>query len=132
VHVHDAAAAAEAVRSFVAGRSLDDYRGDLMLRSAVERQFEILGEALGRALKAEPELQRRLPALRGAIDFRNVIAHEYDRLADATVWDIACNELAPLLDELNAELTRRPWPPFDNVDSPRGRSTVKVQEARAT
>lgn len=96
VHLHDAAVAAEAVEAFIAARSLGDCRGDLMLRSAVERQLEILGEALGRALKAEPELQRRLPSLRGAIDLRDVIDHECDRMADATVWDIASNELPAL------------------------------------
>ena len=110
VHLHDARAAAETVRDFIGGRTLEDYRSDLMLRSAVERQFEILGEALGRAIKVEPALQERVPALRGAIDFRNVIAHEYDRLADATIWDIACNELPALLADLEAELARRDAP----------------------
>jgi uncharacterized protein with HEPN domain len=81
-----------------------------MLRSAVERQFEILGEALGRAVRLEPELQSRLHALRGAVDFRNVIAHDYDRLADATVWDIAVNELPALLEGIAAELARRTRP----------------------
>jgi uncharacterized protein with HEPN domain len=95
------------VRGFVAGRTLEDYRADLMLRSAVERQFELLGEALGRATKVDPALRERLPALRGAVDFRNVIAYEYDRLADATVWDIARNELPALLADLEAELARR-------------------------
>jgi len=110
IHLHDALTAAEAVCTFVAGRTLEDYRGDLMLRSAVERQFEVLGEALGRALKVEPGLQGPLPALRGAIDFRNVVAHEYDRLADATVWDIAVNELPALLKDLAAELQRQSGP----------------------
>ena len=40
--------AARAIESFAQDRSLDDYRSDLMLRSAVERQFEIIGEALRR------------------------------------------------------------------------------------
>ncbi len=81
-----------------------------MLRPAVERQFEILGEALGRAVRLESDLHSRLPALGGAVDFRNVIAHEYDRLADATVWDIGVNELPALLEDLAAELARRTRP----------------------
>ena len=99
--------AAAAIGGFVAGRTLDGYKADLMLRSAVERQFEILGEALARALLLDPELQERLPASRGAIDFRNVIAHEYDALAAATVWDIACNELPALAADVTAEFARR-------------------------
>ena len=96
VHLHDVVTAAEAIRGFIAGRTLRDYRDDLMLRSAVERQFEILGEAMTRALRAEPDLERADRRHAGAIDFRNVIAHEYDALSPATVWDIARNELPAL------------------------------------
>jgi uncharacterized protein with HEPN domain len=98
--------AAEAVSTFIAGRTLADYQADLMLRSAVERQFEILGEALARALRLDVGLQTRLPASRGAIDFRNVIAHDCDALAAATVWDIARNELPGLAADATAELAR--------------------------
>jgi uncharacterized protein with HEPN domain len=105
VHLLDMVTAAATIRGFIANRTLDDYRADLMLRSAVERQFEILGEALARALRLDPTLQSRLPASRGAIDFRNVIAHEDDALAAATVWDIACNELPGLAADVAVELS---------------------------
>jgi len=101
------ATAAAAIGGFIAGRTLDDYKADLMLRSAVERQFEILGGALARALRVDPGLRERLPASRGAIDFRNVIAHEYDALSATTVWDIARNELPALAADAAAELARR-------------------------
>ena len=106
VHLHDVASAAAAIRKFTAGRTLRDYRSDLMLRSAVERQFEILGEALTRSLRARPDLVKRIAATRGAIDFRNVIAHEYDALSPTTVWDIARNELPALARDVVAELER--------------------------
>jgi uncharacterized protein with HEPN domain len=106
VHLQDMVTAAEAIRAFIAGRTLGDYEADLMLRSAVERQFEILGQALARALRLDPGPQARLPASRGAIDFRNVIAHEYDALSAATVWDIARNELPALAADAAAELAR--------------------------
>lgn len=107
VHLHDMVTAAAAIRSFTDGRSLNDYRDDLMLRSAVERQLEILGEALTRALRAEPDLADSIPAVEGAIDFSNVIAHEHDALSPVTVWDIARNELPALASEASAELGRR-------------------------
>jgi uncharacterized protein with HEPN domain len=44
-HLDDAAHAAHLALEFVAGRSFDEYRGDDLLRSAVERQVEIVGEA---------------------------------------------------------------------------------------
>ena len=104
VHLQDVVTAAAAIATFIGGRTLADYRADLMVRSAVERQFEILGEALSRALRVDPTLQQRLAACRGAIDFRNLIAHEYDALSAATVWDIACNELPSLAKDVAAEL----------------------------
>lgn len=107
VHLHDVVTAAAAIAAFIDGRTEADYRDDLMLRSAVERQFEILGEALTRALRVEPDLATAVPATKGAIDFRNVIAHEYDALSPATVWDIATNELPALATEVSAELARR-------------------------
>jgi uncharacterized protein with HEPN domain len=107
VYLHDVVAAAEAIADFIDGRSVGDYRSDLLLRSAVERQFEILGEALTRALRADLGLADRLPSARGAIDFRNLIAHEYDALSPDTVWDIARNELPDLARDVKAELTTR-------------------------
>ena len=106
MQLHDIVAAAGAIHRFIAGRTLHDYRGDLMLRSAVERQFEILGEALARALRIDPGLVARVAACRGAIDFRNVIAQEYDALSPATVWDIARNELPALARQVATELAR--------------------------
>ena len=107
VYLHDVVTAAAAIRSFIDGRSAADYRSDLLLRSAVERQFEILGEALSRALRADPDVAAGIPAVRGAIDFRNVIAHEYDALSPATVWDIARNELPALAKQVADDLERR-------------------------
>jgi len=106
VYLQDMVTAASAIRAFIDGRTLGDYEADLLLRSAVERQFEILGEALARALRLDPRLQAHLPASRGAIDFRNVIAHEYDVLSATTVWDIARNELPGLAADVAAELSR--------------------------
>jgi uncharacterized protein with HEPN domain len=98
VHLFDILTAAEAVGSFVVGRTLEDYRRNLMLRSAVERQLEILGEAMARALKVEPGLGLLVPDARRIIDFRNVVAHGYDVLDDARVWDVAVR-LAPRLQD---------------------------------
>ncbi len=47
-YLHDMQRAAEVLREFTAGRSFDQYRNDAMLRAAVERQFEIIGEAMAR------------------------------------------------------------------------------------
>lgn len=52
----DAMRAATRIKEFCAGKTWNDYAGDPMLRAAVERQFEIIGEALGRVRKIDPEV----------------------------------------------------------------------------
>jgi uncharacterized protein with HEPN domain len=73
----DVRQAADSIAVFVQGRSLAHYITDLMLRSAVERQFEIAGEALNRLSREAPELAARLPNLRRAIAMRNALIHGY-------------------------------------------------------
>jgi hypothetical protein len=60
-YVWDALQAAERASRFTKGRSFDDYLADDMLRAAVERQFEIIGEALGNLRRVAPELAAQIP-----------------------------------------------------------------------
>jgi uncharacterized protein with HEPN domain len=52
--------AAAGILQFVAGRELSDFKSDLMLKLAVEREFEIIGEAMGRLQKADPAIAGRI------------------------------------------------------------------------
>lgn len=99
--------ALEAIACFIEGLDFGNYERDLMLRSAVERQFEILGEAMTRALRIEPGLAGHLDEARGIVDFRNVITHEYDRVSDHTVWDLANNHLPELCEAVRGLLEER-------------------------
>ena len=107
VLLHDMLRAADAIIEFTGGRSFDHYTEDLMLRSAVERQFEILGEAMSRALKAEPGIEDARVGARTVVDFRNVIAHGYDRLSHRTVWDVAEHHLPQLRERVRTLLAER-------------------------
>ncbi|HOM18666.1 MAG TPA: DUF86 domain-containing protein, partial [Thermoguttaceae bacterium] len=71
--------AAKAVESFVRDRSLDDYLADLMLRSDVEGQIEILGEA---ARRISPSFQAAHPEIpwRPIQAQRHVLAHDYGEI----------------------------------------------------
>jgi uncharacterized protein with HEPN domain len=109
VSLYDVLAAADAIAGFVADRTLDEYRADLLLRSAVERQFEVLGEAMTRALRAEPDIAGAIDEALGVVDFRNVIAHGYDVLADDTVWDVAVRRLPALRETVAGLLRERAW-----------------------
>lgn len=85
-YLWDAARAAERITRFTAGQSLQSYVQDDMLRSAVERQFEIIGEALGQLRKAFPAVATQLPDLPRIVAFRNVLIHGYASIDDQLVW----------------------------------------------
>jgi uncharacterized protein with HEPN domain len=70
-----------------------------MLRSAVERQFEIIGEALRRLINLNPEIASRISEHERIISFRNVIAHGYDVVDDATVWQAIREKLPSLMSQ---------------------------------
>jgi uncharacterized protein with HEPN domain len=92
----DVCQAADRITAFRKDRDYTDYLADDMLRAAVERQFEIIGEALSRLSQAAPELAARLTDLRRAIAMRNVLIHAYRRVDNDAVWQTSRNHL-PLL-----------------------------------
>jgi|SRR5690349_15842226 len=94
--LHDVLSAAGALRSFTTGRTLAEYRGDEMLRSAVERKFEIIGEALNSLRKRDPATAAMLPEHRAAISFRNALIHGYSRIDDDVVWGVVTTQLEAL------------------------------------
>lgn len=107
----DVRQAADSIAGFVRGRDFADYVSDLMLRSAVERQFEIVGEALNRLSREAPEIAARLPDLRAAIAMRNALIHAYREVDNATVWQTIHDDLPALrtrVAALLAELGEQP------------------------
>lgn len=109
-HLHDAVTAAGLAMQFVAGRDESAYAADVLLRSAVERQLEILGEACRRALECEPSMRERVPVMALAVALRNRIIHGYDRVENAIVFDTVRRDLPGLVTALDAELSRFPLP----------------------
>lgn len=105
-HLDDALYAARLALRFLAGRTLDDYRADEFLRSAVERQVEIVGEACRRALVDSPCLGQALPDASKAVAMRNRVAHGYDTIDHALVYRTVSTCFEPLADGLEAELRR--------------------------
>jgi uncharacterized protein with HEPN domain len=102
-HLFDIQQAAYLVSEFTRGKTLASYRDDPYLRSAVERQFEIIGEALHRLSRSDPETIGRVSEYRRIIAFRNVLIHGYDALSHDVVWDIILTKL-PLLQREVEEL----------------------------
>lgn len=88
--------AADAIARFVAGFDATAFAEDELVHSAVERKFEVIGEALGQLSKVDPALARRIPDVRDIIAFRNLLIHGYAGIEHVRVWDIAQNSLPGL------------------------------------
>lgn len=84
----DARRALARIGEFTAGKSFHDYASDVLLRSAVERQFEIIGEALNRLAKLDKDVVEQITDYRRIIAFRNILIHGYDVIENSVVWDI--------------------------------------------
>jgi type I restriction enzyme R subunit len=104
-YLWDALAAVDRTLDFTRGRSLDDYLADAMLRSAVERQFEIVGEALSQLAKAEPSIAQRIPDIGEIVAFRYVLIHGYAAVDRHTVWRTVEEDLASLRNRLGELLS---------------------------
>ena len=68
----------------------------------MERQFLILGEALGRVRQLDPNLASRITDLNQAVALRNQLAHGYADIDDAIVWGVIVGPLQQMLGELEA------------------------------
>ena len=79
---------------FPASKKFDIYTNDIRTKRAVERNIEIIGEAMGRILKENPNIN--ISNSRKIVDARNKIIHGYDDISDDVVWGIVINHL-PLL-----------------------------------
>jgi uncharacterized protein with HEPN domain len=76
--LEDVRGAAAFVLEATREKSLADYRHDRLLRQAVERNFEIIGEAVGRLAKLDPATAARISEYHQIIAFRNLLIHGYD------------------------------------------------------
>ncbi|KAA3596255.1 MAG: DUF86 domain-containing protein [Calditrichaeota bacterium] len=101
VCVEDAIHACELILQFTLGMRDSDYYKDVKTKAAVERQFEIIGEALNRIKKIDISLLERIDNWEEIIGFRNVIAHGYDIVEDEIVWEAINKDIPVLLNQLN-------------------------------
>ncbi|SFC97118.1 Uncharacterized conserved protein, contains HEPN domain [Thiohalospira halophila DSM 15071] len=100
-YLWDAREAALRVAEFTEGASEERYLGDALLRSAVERQLEIVGEALGQLEKHFPGVAESIPDLRAAVNLRNILIHGYAKLNHRIVWRTVHEDLPRMAGELS-------------------------------
>lgn len=98
--------AAQRLQRFIQGRNYTDYLADELLRAGVERQFEIMGEALNQLRRHDPTLAATIREHHKVIGFRNLLIHAYATVDNGIVWDIATQKLPPLLEDVQTLLAR--------------------------
>ena len=103
----DACEASKRAVSIGSGRDIVDYLGEWVLQSAVERQLEIIGEALKKLRVADPETAERIPDVHAIIATRNILVHAYAQVDQQKVWEIITQDLpalVPVLESLLSEV----------------------------
>lgn len=105
-YLFDIKQAAGLIAEFTQGKAFAEFLNDPMLRSAVERQFEIIGEALTKLAKADHKTVSRISEYHRIISFRNILIHGYAQIDARLVWGVLESKLPILLQEVDQILAR--------------------------
>ena len=108
VFLETALLALRRVAKFMGNRSLNDYVADELCQSAVERQLEIAGDALGQLRKLDAVLFGKIPDGDLVVALRDVLAHGYATLDHRRVYEIASSRAGELLQALEELLSQLP------------------------
>jgi uncharacterized protein with HEPN domain len=101
-YLYDIRRALDLIENFTVGRTFADYEDDVLLRSGVERQFAIAGEALSQLSRIDAALASQISDYRRIIAFRNLLIHGYADIDDRIVWGVIERELPALRSEVAA------------------------------
>jgi len=98
-YLFDMKTAMESINEFVADIDLEGFKTSRLIRSAVERQLEIVGESVKKIERTGKVVP--IENARQIIAFRNILAHEYEKLEEEIVWMIVKKDVPKLLEEVN-------------------------------
>jgi uncharacterized protein with HEPN domain len=96
-YLWDVRQSAFAIQTFTAGMDAEAYAASELVQAAVERKFEIIGEALNQFAKQDAARAVRIPELPQVVAFRNQLIHGYAAVDVGTVWNVLKQSLPPLL-----------------------------------
>ena len=105
--LHDIEQAIDLIDRFTSSRSFEDYTGDPMVRSAVERQLVIIGEALNQVTRLDLALAAKIGDHQRIIGLRNILVHSYAKVDDRVIWSIVKDKLPRLHRDVEALLGHR-------------------------
>lgn len=107
-YLQDILEACLAIEEVMLDVSLDDYKSRRAVRSAVEREFILIGEALRRIGGLDESLFGSISNARAIVDFRNLLAHDYGAIDDEAVYGVVYSDLIVLKEEVAQLLARDP------------------------
>lgn len=97
--LNDIEQAISEIKSFISKEiSFENFQNDLKTRRAVEKNIEIIGEAVSRILKVKPNI--KISNTRKIVDTRNRLIHGYDTVSEEILWSIIVNNLPELEKEV--------------------------------
>ena len=100
-YLYDMQHAAALLRDFTSNKTFADYERDAMLRAAVEREFEVIGEAMKQLAMVDEGVAASIQGYQRIIAFRNVLIHGYADVDDRLVWDVVETSLPTLAREID-------------------------------
>lgn len=100
----DIQTASKELIDFTKGKDYTEFHRNRLLQVAVEREFEIMGEAMNRILREFPEEAESIPNIRRIIGMRNILVHGYDIVDRRILWDTIQSEIDALIDFTKGKL----------------------------
>ena len=96
--LYDIKIAIEEIEGFFDNQKKDfnQYRNNIMLKRAIERNLEIIGEAVNRILKRDDSYENKISNAKSIVSLRNQVIHGYDNISDENIWSILINHLPKL------------------------------------
>jgi uncharacterized protein with HEPN domain len=98
-YLYDIFSSINAIEEFIGSKKdFTIYQRNRLLKRAVERELEIIGEAMNQILKLEPNIA--ITHARKIVDVRNFVIHGYDKVDDAIIWSIVIKYLPQLKEQV--------------------------------
>jgi uncharacterized protein with HEPN domain len=99
-YLYDIQTSVNSVEEYLGGkRDFFEYKSNKLLRRGIEREIEIIGEAMSRILKIQPDC--KIENARKIVDTRNWVIHAYDSVDDVVIWTIVSKHLPKLKVEID-------------------------------
>ncbi|PCI32602.1 MAG: hypothetical protein COB60_09055 [Flavobacteriaceae bacterium] len=100
--LYDIKMAIDEIDAYFVGKEMDffEYRKNTMLKRAVERDIEIIGEAVNRILKKDKIFASKISDAKAIISLINQVIHSYDSISDENIWSIIINHIPKLKQEV--------------------------------